>query len=196
MDKFWQALAALLPTGYAWPRDPSSTLMRVVRAIALALHELHQFSRLTANQFQPHQTISRLAEWEEACGLPDKCFVDASPAQRRQLLLLRLRGPRLAYSDSSPAAPGAIVALCAALGYTVTVSYNTPFRVNVNRMGQRLGALNGQLNITVSVPSTPLRVGLGRVGDRLINRPYDASALPCYLEQILPARFNPSYLFI
>jgi hypothetical protein len=40
MNKFWQALATLLPTGYAWPREPSSTLMRVLLGVALAFDNL------------------------------------------------------------------------------------------------------------------------------------------------------------
>ena len=74
MNKFWQALTYLLPSGFAWPRDPSSVLMRLVKALADALQELHDFTRQVANQWQPHQTITRLTEWEEATGLPDNCF--------------------------------------------------------------------------------------------------------------------------
>jgi hypothetical protein len=59
MDQFWQALASLLRSGFAWPRDPNSTLMR---ALALSFNELHEFTRLTAVQWQPHQTATRLAE--------------------------------------------------------------------------------------------------------------------------------------
>lgn len=196
MDKFWQSLAALLPTGYAWPRDPSSTLMRVIRALALALHELHSFSRLTALQWLPHQTTTRLLEWEETTGLPDACFgPNQTEALRRQLLLARLRGPVLKYFDSSPAAPAAIVAIAAWLGYSATVQYNTPFRAGVNRVGQRLGALDGKLYITITLQSTFFRAGVSRVGDRLLQGPLNGGELACYLRRYIPARYEPIFVF-
>ncbi|MDR3370726.1 hypothetical protein [Rhodoferax sp.] len=451
MDKFWQALTYLLPSGFAWPRDPNSVVMRVMRALAGALSDLHDFTTLTANQWQPHQTITRLDEWEEATGLPDACFaptpeavaagsydvgavsiatftrastatyydsngilqtapidtprysynpanlsaaptllveglgrnlfnssIDPSswtlnggpihtyntadttapdgsstamyfnvtgPAQcvalfpsencivgtvytvsiyfkrgsrptsgfmiddngyggsrwissynwatrtltnsvttgspplptssvgecadgwirismtftavhpgimavmvnrdgssagdayvwgpkceigpvatsyiptaaaavpraadictrfpdqakidalRRKLLLSRLRGPVLAYSDSSPSSTDAIVAICAWLGYVATVKYNTPFRCGQS-VGQRLGALDGNLYVTVTIQSTQFRVGLSRVGDRLLQGQLNGGELACYLKRVVPARYQLNVIFV
>lgn len=196
MDKFWQALTYLLPSGFAWPRDPSSTLMRVMRALALALHELNEFTRLTANQWQPHQTITRLAEWEEATGLPDACFgASQSDALRRKLLLSRLSGPVLTYADSSPASLGSLVAVCAWLGYVATVQYNTPFRCG-QPVGNRLGALDGVLYVTVTLQSTQFRVGLSRVGDRLLQGALNGGELECYLRRRVPARYQLNMIFV
>jgi uncharacterized protein YmfQ (DUF2313 family) len=218
VDKFWQALAFLLPSGFAWPRDPNSTLMRVMRAFALALNDLHDFTRLTANQWQPHQTITRLAEWEAATGLPDACFgADQSETLRRKLLLSRLRGPTLTYKDTSPAASGVLVAICAALGYSATVAYNTPFRCGMV-VGQPLGALDGQLYVTVVVQSSAFRVGLSNVGDRLLagrvlfrvsrsrinmrlvesppDGPLYGGELACYLQRVVPARYRVNVNFV
>jgi uncharacterized protein YmfQ (DUF2313 family) len=196
MDKFWQALSYLLPTGYAWPRDPSSTVMRVIRALALALNDLHEFTRLTATQWQPHQTVTRLAEWEEATGLPDACFgLNQSDDLRRKLLLSRLRGPVLTYTDSSPASTGAIVAICAWLGYVATASYNTPFRCG-QRVGQRLGVLDGKLYVTVTIQATQFRVGVSRVGSRLMEGQLNGGELACYLQRVVPARYSVNVIFI
>ena len=71
MEKFFQALAALLPTGFAWPRDAGSTLMRVIRALAGTFSEHHDFTTEAVRQWQPATTVNRLAEWEAATGLPD-----------------------------------------------------------------------------------------------------------------------------
>lgn len=196
MDKFWQALTYLLPSGFAWPRDPNSTLMRVMRALALALSDLHEFTRLTANQWQPHQTITRLTEWEEATGLPDACFgTSQSDDLRRKLLLSRLRGPVLTYTDSSPSSTGTLVAICAWLGYVATVQYNTPFRCG-QRVGQRLGALDGNLYVTVTIQSTQFRVGLSRVGDRLLQGQLNGGELACYLKRVVPARYQLNVIFV
>lgn len=190
MEKFLQALAYLLPTGFAWPRDPDSTLMRVLRGMAGAFDELHRYILECVRQWQPHTAVNRLAEWEEATGLPDPCFgPDQTPALRRSLLLARLRSLELAYTDSSPAATGSIEAMCAALGYTVTVFYNVPFRVGRNHVGERLGALDGVLYVKVSVAATPFRVGANRVGDRLVQPAQDLAPLECYLKRIVPARY-------
>jgi uncharacterized protein YmfQ (DUF2313 family) len=195
MDKFWQALAALLPTGFAWPRDPNSTLMRVLRGIAANLNELHLFIRLTTFEFFPHKTITRLAEWEEACGLPDACFgVTQTDALRRKLLLLQLRGLLLTYADSSPASSGAITQLCAEFGYAATVKYYTPFRVG-KRVGQRLGALNGLLTLRIAgLVRTPFRVGQNRVGQRIAAWNMPIGQLDCYLNRVAPARFSVLFL--
>lgn len=191
MDKFLQALSYLLPTGFAWPREPGSVLMRVLRGVAGNFDELHRFTLMTMRLWLPHQVAKRLAEWEEACGLPDKCAgTQQTDADRRRLLLARLRGIELAYDDSSPAAPQAIADLCAMLGYTAVVRYNTPFRVGLNRTGDRLGRLDGILHVRVSVGRTPLRVGIGRVGDRLVTIEQDMAPLLCYLQRIVPARFS------
>ncbi|MGH8759133.1 MAG: putative phage tail protein [Burkholderiales bacterium] len=197
MEKFLQALATLLPTGFAWPRNPDSTLMRVIRGVAAAFHELHEVTSETVRQWQPATTVNRLAEWEEATGLPDACFgPDQSPALRRQLLLARLRPIELAYADSSPAAPGSIEAICASLGYTATVRYNTPFRVGRNRVGERLGALNGRLWVTVTLTSTPFRVGVNRIGDRLRIGTLNGGELACYLKRIVAARYELNVIFV
>jgi len=120
----------------------------------------------------------------------------ASLDLRRKLLLARLRGPVLAYANSSPASPGAIEAICASLGYTASVCYNVPFRVGRNRVGDRLGKLDGVLYVRVAVSSAdPFRVGVNRVGDRLVKVSQDISALECYLRRIVPARYAINVTF-
>jgi uncharacterized protein YmfQ (DUF2313 family) len=195
MDKFAQALSYLLPTGFAWPRDPNSVLMRVLRGLAGSLAELHLWSNLTVRHWQP-ATTTRLAEWEAACGLPDACLgADQSEALRRSLLLARLRGPERAYHDSSPAALGAIEQLCLVLGYTVTLSYRYPFRVGTHRVGDRLGRLNGRLLVAVQgLVRTPMRVGVGRVGEPLARYNIPVEQLECYLQRLLPARFSVNFV--
>lgn len=197
MEKFFQSIANLLPTGYAWPRAAGSTLMRVMRGVAATFNQHHEDAAEIVRQWQPATTVNRLAEWEEATGLPDTCFGnDQSLALRRQLLLARLRPVELAYDNSSPAAPGSIEAFCARLGYVATVRYNTPFRVGRDRVGDRLGLLNGKLWITVTLQTIPLRVGVGRVGQRLREGTLNGGELACYLQRIVHARFEVNVIFV
>jgi uncharacterized protein YmfQ (DUF2313 family) len=195
MERFYQALTSLLPQGYAWPRDPNSVLMRLMRATAGAFGELQAFIEQTVAQWQPHITVNRLAEWEAATGLPDDCFGTDQTANGRRLLLLdRLRGMQLKFEDSSAAALGAIEDICLALGYPASAKYNLPFRVGM-RVSDRLGALDGQLYITVTIQASPFRCG-DPVGKRLLEGALNGSELICFLRRVLPARFNANYIFI
>lgn len=195
VDKFAESLAGLLPQGHAWPRDPGSVLMAVIRSEAADLAQHTEDVHAMVKQWQPHTTVARLAEWEASCGLPDTCMgPNQTESERRASLLRTLRPPELAYDDSSPAAPGAIEAACAAIGFTVTVSYNTPMRVGM-RIGDRLGALDGRLYVLVANANRPMRVGLARVGDRLVERDLPETNLNCFLERLVPARFSINTIF-
>jgi uncharacterized protein YmfQ (DUF2313 family) len=195
MERFAQALASLLPQGYAWPRDASSVWMRLLRALAANFAELQAWIEQTVRQWQPHTAVNRLAEWELAVGLPDACFgADQSEALRRRLLLTKLRRQVLAYEDSSSACFAAVEAICLELGYPVTVAYNTPFRCG-DPVGNRLGALDGQLYITVTIAASPFVCG-DPVGKRLVEGSLTGGELVCYLQQVLPARFAPNYIFV
>ena len=194
-DQFYESLQGLLPQGFAWPRHPDSTWMRLLRSEANELAQHTEDAHAMVRQWNPHTTAARLAEWEESCGLPDKCLgPDQTEAERRQTLLRTLRGLPLPYGDSCVAAPEVIQAECARLGYDVTVRYNWPMRVG-DDVGYELGALNGQLHIIVSASSEPMRVGSGRVGDRLVERDLPASNLACVLQRIVPARFFINLVF-
>lgn len=116
-------------------------------------------------------------------------------ALRRKLLLARLRGPVLKYDDSSPASPGAIVAICAWLGYQAEVRYNTPFRCG-HQVGQPLGALDGKLYIIVTLQSRRFRVGMSRVGSRLLEGDLNGGELACYLQRVVPARYSINVIFV
>jgi uncharacterized protein YmfQ (DUF2313 family) len=190
MDKFLQSLTYLLPPGFAWPRDPDATLMRVMRGIAGTFDELHRFTHRTVFEWQPGTTTTRLFEWEEATGLPDTCFgTNQTEETRRHLLSMRLRGPVLPYENSSPASPAVIESMCLSAGYVATVAYNTPMRAGM-RVGRALGRLDGELYVTAVLPSGRLRVGVGRAGDRLIYGTKTGSDLRCLLGRTLPARFH------
>lgn len=196
MDKFVQALQHLLPTGYAWPRDSNSVLMRLLVGIAASLDELDALTTSTTQQWLPHVTNTRLEEWEAATGLPDGCFsTDQTVEARRGCLLSRLRGPSGYYTDSSPASVAALEAICSNLGYPTHVSYNHPFRCGRDRVGRRLGQLDGKLYVRMTAQTTPFRVDRQRVGDRLVERPPEVGQLACYLRNYAPARYQLNVIF-
>lgn len=190
MDKFQQSMAALLPQGYAWPRDPDSTLMRLLAGSAAAIREFDAVATQATVEWLPIATRTRLQEWEDAVGLPDQCFgAMQTVAARRSRLLARLRGPSGYYFNSSPASLASIEAICTNLGYPGHVRYNHPFRCGRDRVGRRVGQIDGRLKAVLDAPSRPFRVGQGRVGDRLILRPAEVGQLACYLQNYVPARY-------
>lgn len=191
-DQFYQSLTYLVPTGFAWPRDPNTTLMRTLRGVAGSFSELHDWTRSTAADWLPHRTLRRLPEWESATGLPDACFGPLQRYSDRQArLLARLRGWSGDYSDSSPASIGGIEAFVANMGYPgTTARYNTPFRAGRDRVGRRLGVLDGRLHVLIPVSSTAFRAGVNRVSDRLLQRPISLAEIVCALERRIPARYE------
>lgn len=189
-DAFAQALAALLPTGAAWPRDARSVLMCLVRGMAGVLAEHHQVVLQATREWLPQLTLTRLEEWEAAVGLPDPCLGPTlGVPERRAAVLARLRGFSGAYADSSPAAIGNLQAFCDNLGVDAVVSYHVPFRVGRERAGSRLGVNDGVLWVRLAGEDARFRVGLNRVGERLVRRPPEAEALACALEAVVPARY-------
>ena len=175
--RFTQALSYLLPSGFAWPRDPASVLMRTLQGVAATFEELDDWVRQAVAEWMPHSTRTRLAEWEEATGLPDPCFgTDQSTSARQQALLVRLRGGGRVFDDSSPACPESIKAVCTGLGADVSVAVNYPFRVG-DRVGQRLGR-NGILHITLLGSYTT------EAAEALLLR------MSCVLERVVPARYT------
>lgn len=198
MDKFWQALSHLLPPGYAFPRNPGSVVMRWLRAWAGVLREHDDFVQHASQQWLPHRTCSRLEEWEEALGLPDACFEGGQTIGERQAsMLARLRGDvDLAYEDSSAESPGSIKAYLNRFGYQVEIWYSTPFRVGRERVGARLGALNGVLNVKILYLCEPYRVGSNRVGTRLRICTKDGIEIECLLQRIVPARYQINVIYL
>ena len=71
-DDYAAALAALLPVGHAWPRDPQSPLMRLVSGLAQVWGSVDgKAGDLLQIETDPRRTYELLAEWERAFGLPD-----------------------------------------------------------------------------------------------------------------------------
>jgi uncharacterized protein YmfQ (DUF2313 family) len=190
MSKYAQALAHLLPTGFAWPRHPDSVMMRWVAGVADSFAEFERFALQTYQQWLPHRTCSRNAEWEAALGLPDPCigYVD-DPVLAQALMLARLRGFDFAYPDSSPAATGNIEAMCAALGYTVQAWYDSEFRVDRDGVCDRLGS-KGVLNVSMAGMCEQMAVDDDGVDHRLVECSKLPETLMCLLQRLVPARFE------
>jgi uncharacterized protein YmfQ (DUF2313 family) len=136
-DDYAQALADLLPTGPAWPREDSSTLMRLVNGLA------HIFGYVDARaadflerESDPRKTLEMLDTWEFNWGLPDPCYRQAQTIdQRHQLLLFKMT--LLGAQDRQ-----FFIDMAAWLGYEITITEYAPFMAGVSQAGDTRGMIN------------------------------------------------------
>lgn len=104
------ALSTLLPSGPAWPRDPESTLMKLIGA--LAQEPARADARLSAliDEADPDTAFELLADWERVAGLPDACqSVAGSIRERQRAVVQRLTatgGQSIAYYTAIAASMG------------------------------------------------------------------------------------------
>lgn len=88
-------LQALLPSGPAWPRESDASLTKMLDGIAQELARIDARCDDVLNESDPRTAYEMLADWEEAAGLPDACWVllsGTSVATRRAALLARWTG--------------------------------------------------------------------------------------------------------
>ena len=129
-DDYAYALAALLPQGIAWPRWPTTIIMRVVYGLAGIMGFCDsRAADLLERESDPRQTVELLPEWERAWGLPDPCYAEPlGIAERQRHLVLRmtlLGGQSRAF----------FIGVAAFLGYTITISEYRPWMVGLDRCG-------------------------------------------------------------
>jgi len=190
------ALANLLPVGYAWSREPGTTLMQFVRGLAGIWGYVDgRAADLLEIETDPRRTLEMLSDWERAFGLPDKCLAEPlTLADLRIALVARitaLGGQSRAY----------IIALAAALGYTITIQEFAPFMAGVSRAGDTrplgseyfrwyIGPPEMRFYWTVHVSGARLtwfRSSAGQAGVDPHLRIGLATDLECILRRIKPA---------
>lgn len=87
-DEYSQAHAQFLPRGLAWPRQASSTWMRLFAAFSRTYAALHASLILLAKELDPRQASALLEEWESFVGLPDECTLVAGTEDERRTALV------------------------------------------------------------------------------------------------------------
>jgi uncharacterized protein YmfQ (DUF2313 family) len=141
-DEYEHALQALLPQGIAWPRWPTSTLMKVVRGLAGIMGFADgRAADLLERESDPRATVEMLDSWERAWGLPDPCFhriieqpdgtiIDLPPTlgERRKILVMKMT---LLGAQSREF----FQSIATFLGYDISITEYRPFMVGVDRCG-------------------------------------------------------------
>ena len=116
-------LAALLPTGLAWPREPASTLQRLLAAWAVEFARAHAAADTLIDEANPARTQAMLADWLRVAGVPDQCVEQPLNAAESRTHLLR------SIADSGTPTPAYFVALAAAFGFSVSITEFIPHSV-------------------------------------------------------------------
>src|SRR5262245_29454973 len=125
-DDYFIALAALLPTGPAWPRSLDSVLMKTMRGLAQIFGYVdRRAADLLEVESDPTKTSELLPDWERNWGLPDICFGTAlSIDQRRRLLIMKMT---LLGGQSRQW----FIDFAAWLGFKITISEYSPFTCGI-----------------------------------------------------------------
>jgi uncharacterized protein YmfQ (DUF2313 family) len=124
------AFLALLPFGYAWPRQPDSTLVKT----CTGLNEFWGFvdgraADLLEIESDPRTTVELLPDWERNWGLPDPCYSAPQTIGQRQLALV-MRMTMLGGQSRE-----FFINVAAQIGYTITITEYRVFVVGIDRCG-------------------------------------------------------------
>jgi uncharacterized protein YmfQ (DUF2313 family) len=184
------ALQSLMPRGRVWPRDPDAVMTQALSGLATPFaQQATRANYLLVDAF-PSTTEELLPEWEETLGLPDPC---AGPqptiAARQAQVLARFAG----LGGQSPAY---FIGYAANLGYTVTITQYTPFRMGQQTMGCQLGGPEWAFTWAINAPlvtQIPFRVGHSAMGDALET--WGNAVLQCELNEIKPAHTILQFIY-
>jgi uncharacterized protein YmfQ (DUF2313 family) len=129
-EDYAEALASLLPVGPAWPREFDSILMQLVAGVAMVWGDVDdRAADLLETESDPRKTVELLPDWERAFGLPDDCLSEPLTIRDRQIALVArmtmLGGQSRAF----------LIAVAAAIGYTITIQEFAPFMAGVSQAG-------------------------------------------------------------
>lgn len=179
---FLSATQALMPRGRAWPKDPTSVQALVMAGLAPTwVRHTQSNNNLLVDAF-PATAVQLLPEWESALGLPDPCAGESPTLSGRQAQVVA----RLTNSGGQSVPYFTVYA--AALGYTVTVTEYTPFRMGQQRMGCQLGTQDWAFTWQINAPAqtiTYFRMGQSYMGESLAS--WGNAVLECELTALKPA---------
>ncbi|WP_395391508.1 putative phage tail protein [Novosphingobium sp. BL-8A] len=120
------AIRALLPRGRIWQAEAGSGQQRLILALAQEWARLDAAATTVLDQSLPGRNLDLITEWEESLGLPDPCAGEnATLDQRTAQILTRFVG-------ASGQSQAFFIAYAAALGFDISISVISPFRVEIS----------------------------------------------------------------
>jgi uncharacterized protein YmfQ (DUF2313 family) len=176
------ALQALMPRGRVWSKDPSSVQSQALACFVPTFVRSNQAANNLLVDAFPATADSLLPEWESTLGLPDPCAGPSPTLQQRQdQVVARLTN---AGGQSIPF----FVGYAKSLGYSVTITQFTPFRVGQQRAGDAVGIVDWAFAWRVNAPASTVvyfTAGRGTAGQPLAS--WGNEVLQCELTEIKPA---------
>ncbi|WP_175980069.1 YmfQ family protein [Caballeronia zhejiangensis] len=179
---FASVIHALMPRGLVWPRDPTAVQAQVIAGLGPTWARHTQANNQLLVDAFPATAVEMLPEWESTLNLPDPCAGSSPTLQgRQQQVVARL-------TNSGGQSVPYFIGYAKTLGYTVTVTEFTPFRVGQQRMGCQLGtqdwAFTWQINSSLNTVAY-FATGQSYVGQALAS--WGNAVLQCELTAIKPA---------
>lgn len=187
---YLSALQALMPRGRVWPKDPASVQAKALACYAPTFVRSNQSANGLLVDAFPANADAMLPEWQSTLGLPDPCAGDSPTlAQSQAQVVARL-------TNSGGQSIAFFVAYAKALGYEVTVTQFTPFRVGQQCAGDAVGVVDWAFTWQINAPATTVTyftAGQSAAGDPLAS--WGNEVLQCELTEIKPAHtiLNFSY---
>lgn len=191
---FTSALMALMPWGLAWPRDPYSVMGKTLATLApIWSRHVAANNYLLIDAF-PSTTVELLPEWEAALGLPDPCAGESPTLAQRQAQVVAR------FTNSGGASISYFINYAKNLGFDVTVSEFTPFRVGQHSAGDSVGVEGWAHTWRINAPSATInyfRAGRSTAGEPLAS--WGNAVLFCEMNALKPAHTlllvaNPGFL--
>ncbi|BAO88907.1 YmfQ family protein [Caballeronia cordobensis] len=181
-DDYRGLLQNLLPSGPAWPREPSAFVTRMLDAWA------QEFARIDARvdalieEADPRSTLELLPDWESMLGLPDPCAGESPTLQQRHAAVVAKLVNGGGQSEAF------FVEFAQSLGYEISISTFRPARINEARCGDRCYGQDWIFAWSVDLPLTSVvfaRINQSTIGEPLAN--WGNDVIQCQLQDLKPA---------
>jgi uncharacterized protein YmfQ (DUF2313 family) len=187
---FLSVIHALTPRGLAWPKSATAVMAQVMSGLSPTWQRhTEQNNNLLIDAF-PSTSVQLLSNWEAALGLPDPCAGASPTLQGRQAQVVAR------FAGSGGQSIPYFTQYAATLGYTITVTEFTPFRMGQQGMGCPLGTQDWAFAWQINSPAeaiTYFAMGQSYMGQALAS--WGNAVLQCELTEISPAHtiLNFSY---
>ncbi|KVS52261.1 phage tail protein [Burkholderia cepacia] len=191
---FTSALMALMPRGLAWPRDPNSVMARTIATLApIWSRHVAANNYLLVDAF-PSTTVELLPEWEAALGLPDPCAGESPTLAQRQAQVVAR------FTNSGGQSVRYFLSYAKSLGFDVSITEFTPFRVGQQAAGDSVGVEGWAHTWRINVPPSTInyfRASRSAAGEPLAS--WGNAVLLCEMNTLKPAHTlvivaNPGFL--
>jgi uncharacterized protein YmfQ (DUF2313 family) len=139
--EYFHVLHALLPRGIAWPRWPTTVLMRFVYGLAGIFGYCDgRAADLLVRESDPRSTVEMLDWWERAWGLPDPCWAGMRETigERQRMLVMKM-------TMIGGQSRQWFINMARFIGYAIEISEYRPWMTGYDRVGDNRARVNGGL---------------------------------------------------